>query len=119
MLFSPANHGQRRAYTYLLLGQNAVQLIDAGDWLVAVTDDNISFEDRSPLRRTASFNGDHQNPTLHRQVVIPYDTTMQGNVLTSQADVAAPDFAFLNELPGDKLRSVYGDKRSRCPERAG
>src|SRR6516225_63824 len=109
LLFSLSNHGQRRVYAYLLLGQNTVQLIDAGDWLAAVADDDVSFEHAGPLRRTAAFDGDNQNSTLHRQVVKPYDTTLERNVLASQADVAAPDLTFLDKLPGDKLRRVNGD----------
>src|SRR6516225_10368849 len=111
-LFSPSNHGERRVYAYLLFGEHAVQLIDAGDWLVAVADNNISFEHAGPLRRTADLDGNHENPPLNPEVVKTDDTTMEGNVLASQADVAAPDFAFLDELPRNKLRRIDTDSET-------
>src|SRR6516225_10243385 len=111
-LFSPSNHGERRAHAYLLLSQNAVQLINAGDWLVAVADDNVPFQHAGPLRRTADFDGNHQNPSLDPEVVKADDTTLEGNVLASQADVAAPDFAFLDELPRNKLRRIDTDSET-------
>src|SRR5947199_10131705 len=55
-LLRPAQHGKGAAQAHVRVGEQAMQIVHAGDWLAVKSDDHIAFAQPGSLRRAAGRN---------------------------------------------------------------
>src|SRR5581483_11526746 len=67
-----------------------------------------------PARRAARLDGLHLDAALDRQAMETHQAARQRDVLTADAEVAAPYFAILHQPSGDELGRVYGGREAEC-----
>ncbi len=90
-------------------GQQLVQRVNGRHRLAGELHNHIAHLQARAFRRAARFHGHHQQSRFHRQIVEPHHPPVQFHVLAAHADVAAPDFAVLDQPAGDVLGRVNRD----------
>src|SRR6266545_1451162 len=83
-----------------------MQVIDTGNRLAIILNDDISFAQASFLSRTGILDRENEDTTLNWQAMETHEAARQRHVLPAHPKVATPDFALFNEHAGDKLRRV-------------
>jgi hypothetical protein len=92
---------------HLLVCQEPVQRIDAGNRLTVIPDNEIAFQNPGALGRTVGFNGDHQDPTRDWQVLQTHEATRESHILPTHPNVAAPDSAVFDEAAGHEDSGIH------------
>ena len=92
---------------HLLVCQEPVQCINARNWLIAIPDNDIAFQNPRALGRTVGFNSHHQDPTRDWQMQQTHEAARQRHVLPAHPDIAAPDSAVFDEATGHEDGGVY------------
>src|SRR5206468_5926832 len=91
------------------VGEQAVQLVDAGDRLAVERDQQVPFLETGALRRAVLLDPGDQDAGVARQAVVTDQAALQRYVLPGHADVSAADGAVLDQAAGDELHRVDGD----------
>ncbi len=86
-----------------------MQVVYAGHGLAIERNDHVTFAQPCFLSRTAGGHGNHDHTSLLRQVVETHQAPMQRRGLGLDADVAAPNSAFLQQTSSHKLGGVDSD----------
>src|SRR5712691_8162583 len=103
-----AQHRERSTRADARVGQDAVQVVDAGYRLAVEGDDQISLLKPGALRRAVRFQRDNQDGAVVRQTVEAHYAPVQRHVLPGHADEGARDLPVLDQAAGDELHGVYG-----------
>src|SRR6266516_691685 len=88
-LFRRSDDRHLRRLSDLLLGEDAVKVVDARDRSIAVRNNDISILETGRFGRTALLHTHHEHAVLDRQVVEADHATMHGHRLPADSDVAA------------------------------
>src|SRR5438034_6748378 len=72
-LFRRANERDPRRRSDVLFGEDAMQIVDARDWSIAVRHDHIAVAQVGRLGRTSLFDRRHENSGLDREAVVAHD----------------------------------------------
>src|SRR5437867_5658303 len=91
-----------------------MQVIDTGNRLAIILNDDISFAQASLLGRAGILNRENEDTTLNWQAMEAHEAARQRHVLPAHPKVATPDFALFNEHTGDKLRRVYRHRKTEA-----
>src|SRR5437867_12834140 len=83
-----------------------MQVIDTGNRLAIILNDDISFAQASLLGRAGILNRENEDTTLNCQAMEAHKAARQRNVLPAHPEVATSNFALFNEHAGDKLRRI-------------
>jgi len=120
LLAAPKNR-ERHAHSHVLLGQEAMQVINARDGMIPITHDEIAFAHASSLCGAVVLNGDDQHAALNRQVMEAHQAAMERDILPGHADIAAPDLSVSYKEASDMLRHrhQYGEAETLGRENHG
>ncbi len=102
-----AQHRQCGMRMHLLVGQEPVQRINTRNWLAAIPNNDIAFQNPSALGRAVGFNGHHQDAAYGWQVLQTHEATRESHILPAYSDIAAPDSPVFDEATGHEDRSVH------------
>src|SRR6266481_4194596 len=86
-----------------------MQVVYASYGLAIERNDHVTFPQPGFLTRTAFGHGNHDYTRLLRQIVETHQPPMQRHGLGLDADVAAPNSAFLQQTTGHKLGGIDSD----------
>ena len=89
-----------------------MQIINSGDRLSCKADQHIALSQSRALRRRAVHDLEDQQPALKGKVVVTHQTAMQGDSLSSHANVAASNPSIANQSRSDKLRRVRANREA-------
>ena len=94
---------------HLLVRQEPVQRIDAGNRLAVMPDNDIALQDTSTLGRTMGLNGHHEDPTRDWQVLQTHEAARQRHILPAYPNITAPDSAVFDEASSHEDGGVHRD----------
>src|SRR5215472_2368413 len=83
-----------------------MQVVDASDCMSGEADDDIAFAQAAALRRRACDDIEQQQPSLQRQIVIAHQPAVQSDLLSHDADIAAPYASIADKARGNELRGI-------------
>src|SRR5437867_7338254 len=83
-----------------------MQVIDAGNRVALILNDDISFAQASLLGSAVNLNRDDEDAALNWQAMETHKAARQGHVLPAHPKVTPPDLALFDEQASDKLRRV-------------
>src|SRR5208283_4928033 len=107
-LLGPPQYRQFALQTYLVARQHPMQVINRRHCPAIESDDHVAFFDPRSGGRTTWLHGDHQYPTLARQLMESHEPTMQIDVLSGDANIRATDLAVAHQVSEHKPRRVNG-----------
>src|SRR5947199_6534733 len=89
-----------------------MQFIYSRNRLTGKTYDDVALLKAAPARRAVVIHLDDEYAMLDFQVVETHDAARQWNVLACDAYVAAAYAPVLYQTPGNKLRSIDGNRKA-------
>src|SRR5262245_28625107 len=106
--FASPDDGEGRFHAYLLIGQHAVQFVDAWNGPVVISDDHVAFLHAGFRRGAAGFGRNHEHACLDLEVMMTHESAVKRDDLSRHADVAAAHASFFDQLGRDEFRRVDG-----------
>src|SRR5512141_2639171 len=99
------------------MGKEPVQVIDARHRDTAESNDNIPHVESGLPRRTIRLDLYHAYAALNREIIKSHNAPMNRNILSSDADVAPPHPALLDQGRRDELCRINGDGKTQALRR--
>src|SRR5205807_1565015 len=101
----------------LIARKQFVQRVNGRNRLAVEFEHNITVSQAGAGRGTVRGDGYDQYARWRRQLVKAHYAAMQRNVLSAHADIAAPDFAVLDQPAGDVLGGADADREAEALRR--
>ena len=98
----------------LRVGQQAMEVVHAGDRLSVERNDDVAFPQSGSLGGTARRDRHNDDAGFLRQIVETHHAAMQRHGLRLHADVAAADTPIAQQSSGDEFRGVDADGEAQC-----
>src|SRR5208282_5162602 len=89
-----------------------LQVVDAGDWRVAESNHQVAFFEAAESGRTAGLDRRDADRGFRRQVVEAHETARQLDIVAGDSDIGAAYLAVLDQMTGDELGAVDGDREA-------
>src|ERR1700674_2268903 len=103
------NHLENRLAHRVMAGEQAVEVVDAGNRFLAQADHEVAFLESPALRRAAALHLDHAHAALARQIEMPHVAARDAHVLARHPDARAGHPPLGDEPAGDVARGVGAD----------
>src|SRR5438105_10089566 len=108
-LLSLTKNCQCTGHTNTGISQQAMQIIDSGDGPSIERDYDVGFTQACASRRATLGGGQNYYPGLLGKIIEANQPPMKRHGLGLNPDVAAANFAMLQQASGDKFRGIDAD----------